>query len=115
MEDNADEMIEMKCVIIGSNTVGKTSAIRAFSGHEFLNNNHYEETKDVVTTSIQLKGNDPIVKVTFWDCSPQTFLKSPHEGSQSNACLVKFDRSYTPPLRHEPGQHFVLQAPQFQE
>ena len=66
-------------MIIGSNTVGKTSAIRAFSGHEFLNNNHYEETKDVVTTSIQLKGNDPIVKVTFWDCSPQTFLKSPHE------------------------------------
>ena len=88
MEDNADEMIEMKCVIIGSNTVGKTSAIRAFSGHEFLNNNHYEETKDVVTTSIQLKGNDPIVKVTFWDCSPQTFLKSPHEILHDVSCII---------------------------
>jgi small GTP-binding protein len=83
-----DDVVDIKVVVVGSNTVGKTSAVRAFSGHSFLSSHEYQETKDVLTTAIQLKGNDPIVSATFWDCSPQTFLQSPHEILHDAACII---------------------------
>ena len=79
---------DVKVVLLGASTVGKTSAVRAFAGQGFVE--HYVPTRDFETTTINLPGavGEASMECVFWDCNPETFVQNPEHILGGATCVV---------------------------